>query len=161
VRSSRKQKKAGKRTQNRGEIPNRVVSVARPNDQGRIETRSVLTQTFAPATKETLDVNIPSVVEDHELEPWSMGAIARRTSQLEFQLVQAISQAKRDRADMERPAKENVGKGLGHIGEHGRLGTKQWNEETGLRWAQLGGLPTRAKNPGAEIRDMTEEEEEY
>jgi hypothetical protein len=98
---------------------------------------------------------------NQNLGAWAPLHVARRTSQLESQLVQAINQAKRDRADVERPAKEHVGKALRDIGEHGSRGSKQWNEETGLRWAQLGGLPTRVKNPGADIRDMTEEEEEY
>jgi hypothetical protein len=132
--ASRKQKKAGKPTQDRGEIPNRVVSVARANDQGGIEMRSPPPQTFVPAIEKPPDVNIPLVVEDHEPEPWSMGAIARRTSQLESQLVQAISQAKKDRAEIERPAKEHVGKALRDLGEHTRPETIRRNEETGLRW---------------------------
>jgi hypothetical protein len=110
ARASLKQKKAGKRTQNRGEIPNRAVSVARANDQAGIEIWSSPPQTFVPVIAEPPDVNIPLVVEDYEPEPWSIGAIARRTSQLESQLVQAISQANRDRAEMKRPAKEHVGK---------------------------------------------------
>jgi hypothetical protein len=52
--------------------------------------RSLPPQTFVLAIEEPPDVNIPLVVEDHEPEPWSMGAIARRTSELESQLVQAI-----------------------------------------------------------------------
>jgi hypothetical protein len=122
--------------------------------------RSPPPQTFVPAIEDPPDVNILLVVEDHEPEPWSMGAIARRTSQLESQLVQAISQAKKDRTEIERPAKEHVGKALRDLGEHRRPETIWWDEETGLPWAQLGRLPTRVKNPGVEIRYMTEEEEE-
>jgi hypothetical protein len=186
ARASRKQKKAGKRTQDSGEIPNRVVSAARTNHQGGMETRNLPPQTiapvieepqtfvpaveepqifvptieepqtfapareepqpFAPAVEEPPDIDIPLVVEDQEPEPWSVGAIARRTSQLEPQLIQAISQANRGRERAERME---------------WIRAEYADKALGDRWAQLGGLPTRVKNPGVAIRYMTEEEEEF
>lgn len=170
-RASQKKRKSEIRVQETGERQSHVGSSAIPASQNAIRMGSLPHQPMAPAveraeppksTPEPAPTPAPVMQRQHTPERWSMGAVARRTSQVEEQLAQMKIQATQERdaqnkAIRDLQTEENNARMRTYLSsDMGYLPRDSWGEGPGIRAADLLRLPVKGVKP----RIMTVEEEE-
>lgn len=148
----KKQKRLGKKAQAGQKEPVEVVPATAGNNQGETELRNTPPKTSAPAP-------LASVEDDYEPHPHSMGAVARRLSQLQPQLAQAKSEVVREREEAERHRRQSDLEILREAAAGG-VSYVPGTDGPGIRAAQLLGLPTANKNGALNVRAMTKDEME-
>jgi hypothetical protein len=105
ARALKKQRKAGKRNRNEEARPNRVIAAIARGDLAEIEMRSPPDQSPLPANSTARDFKLPpSAPRSDEPEPWSVGAVIRRTSLLQARLDEMANERKQPDETVDIPA---------------------------------------------------------
>lgn len=190
ARALKKQKKARKRARTEEALPNRVVAAAGRGGQAGIEMRNVSDR--LPLSTTTTSQNFeppPSSPGDDELEPWSVGAVIRRTSMLQARLAEAANERKQTEEDVDVPNSEsryqatveedveaptietksevNVEEKEDKRTNTGETTSTPIMESTsdrggegsGVRATMMFGVPTTKREPGVDLRAIEEEAE--
>ena len=167
VRARKNQKKAGQQVRNKKAQPNRVIAAAERGGQAGVEMRNMPERSSLPATMtiQTYEPS-PSAPTDDEPEPWSVGAVIRRTSLLQAQLAEAANERKQtkeetnpkviveEKEDQEASTGETTSTlNMTSIGDGGGGGSA-------VRGTMMFGLPTTRKEPKVDLKAI-EEEAEY
>jgi hypothetical protein len=162
ARASRKKRKLAKGTQDESNGPGRVIPVEAANNQTKTTASSIPHPIPVPAAVvaavENEDAPPRATEDDDEPEPWTMGAVARRLSQLQPQL----DQARKNREADQQPVREQEFALMQQLAAHGNgyvPRSASWVEETGIRAGDLYHLPKLKGRPAGPIRIVTEEEE--
>jgi hypothetical protein len=190
ARALKKQKKAGKRNRNEEVRPNRVIAATASGDQAEIEMRSLPDQSPLPANSTTRNFKLPpSAPGSDEPEPWSVGAVIRRTSLLQARLDEAANERKKTdekvdipaskarcqatvEEDVEMPAIETKPKVVAEKKEDRETSTEKITattntkgigdgsgEGSGVRATMMFGIPTTKKELEVDLRAIEEEAE--
>jgi len=173
ARRPKKQKKAGNSARNEEVRPNRVVAAAVKDAQPGIAMRQLPEQPHLPAN--TMIQNYESASEalgDDELEPWSMGAVKRRTLMLQAKLAEANEKKQTGdavdgsnrRANRQTIAEENTEKNSETVETEEGKEEMSTGEPTGggsaIHTIMISGVPaTTRKEPRVALRALDEEAE--
>lgn len=188
----KKQKKSGKQIRNEESRPNRVIAATERGGAAGIEIRNlpdqpplqaaIAIQNFEPSPSLPTTVAIqnveplPSALEDDELEPWSVGAVIRRTSMLQAanEKKKAEEEAKaRCQAmveeDVEMPTIKTKPEVLVEAIESKEAGTGEITSTpnmasigdggSGVRATMVFGLPTTKKEQRVDLNAIAEDAE--
>lgn len=168
ARALKKQMKAGNRTRNEEAQPNRVIAAAGRSGQAGIPMRNLPAQSPLPTTMAMRnDESPPLALEYYEPEPWSMGAVIRRTALIQAELAKAANERKQ--AEEELDVKNSQARSQAIVEEDvemppGTITEENEEKETGtggggVRATMMFGLPTTRKGPGVDLRAVEEEAE--
>ena len=190
ARALKKQKKTEKRTRIEEARPNRVIAAAGRSGQAGIEMRHLPEQSRLPATMAMRNYEPPpSALENDEPEPWSVGAVIRRTSLIQARLAEVANERKLTEEEMDVPNSEARYQAMVEedvempkietkpqvIAEKKEAKEKSTGETTstqnmtsigdgsgggsGVRATMMFGVPTTRKEPGVDLRAIEEEAE--
>jgi hypothetical protein len=185
ARALKKQRKAGKRTRNEETRPNRVITTTERGASTGVEMRSVSDPPkppFQPAIVTVQDCEPPPpTLGDDELEPWSVGAVIRRTSMIEARRAEAAEEREKAEEekvrfqamveeDLETPSTETKLEVVANEMESEQADTGEAASRpdvastgerggSGVHATMVFGLPTRKKEKGVDLKAIPEEAE--
>ncbi|KAE9369706.1 hypothetical protein N431DRAFT_52426 [Stipitochalara longipes BDJ] len=178
ARAPKRQKKARKPTRNEEARPNRVVAAAGRGPQPGSAMRDVPGQPAISVNVATRYYESPSLEPgDDEPEPWSVGAVIRRTSMLQAKLAEAANERKRTEEgigapdsrtsgqvtveeDIEIPTTETNPEVVGKDKGEGETSTGETTGgSSGVRATMIFGVPTTKQEPKVDLRAIEEEAE--